>query len=542
MSEIPEKPLKIEGEFGAWRERLMKSLRQCGVQPAPRLILLRYFAAVIAFILFAALAFAVRIGGDMAVQKGVPSLVILACQLVYSIFAVAVLSRIRNALVRNARRASARGAERELSRRNSRRPVFYLRSFRMDNVLGRPSLLERYLGTWPLATEEQRITSKLRTVGPVIAIGRPKDKLPQLGAARFYVSDELWKQKVGEVVRESQLVVWMSGLTDALGWELEHLRENLEPKRLMLWAHPHLLGHTEQRREEEWRAFLTKFGKYFPKPLPNRLGDARYFVFAPDWTPIPSPPQMSAIFAKPDVSALKRALSIREKVCDAETMQTLGDLSENRNCRSFGDVIGARRIERDWPRLLGFTFAMCLAWFFGVRLNEWFWDRAQPPSFHFSDFTRSLSYYLIDAALLAGAYGLMRSSFLAIPISYLTSEVVGWVRGGGFLISNVAADIAQVSSLALTVTNSSRLLVGLGLGMWVGATLKAYAINIATIFHQKQPANPTSEWSETWDFCTDEIERLQFQWITEGAIIAAIFLMLFCIILKMLPVMMRKVD
>jgi hypothetical protein len=63
--------------------------------------------------------------------------------------------------------------------------VLYLRSFALDAQLGRPSRMERFLGTIPLANAEQAIVKVLRKYGPVIAIGRPGEALPPLGAARF---------------------------------------------------------------------------------------------------------------------------------------------------------------------------------------------------------------------------------------------------------------------------------------------------------------------------------------------------------------------
>jgi hypothetical protein len=76
--------------------------------------------------------------------------------------------------------------------------------------------MERFLGTIPLANAEQAIVKVLRKYGPVIAIGRPCEALPPLGAARFYVSDELWKSKVEDTARVARLVVWATGLSEGL--------------------------------------------------------------------------------------------------------------------------------------------------------------------------------------------------------------------------------------------------------------------------------------------------------------------------------------
>jgi hypothetical protein len=197
-----------------------------------------------------------------------------------------VVSRIYNRLLRVVWQARARSAERELMRSNSRRPVLYLRSFTLDEKLARASWIARILGTVPLANAEQSITKVLRKRGPVIAIGRPGETLPQLGAARFYVTDALWKSKVEDVARVAQLIVWATGLSEGLRWELNFLIRNVPPEKLVIWAHPHLLRLDEEGREREWRAFRAALGGQFPNPLPERLGDVRFFYFRADRQPI----------------------------------------------------------------------------------------------------------------------------------------------------------------------------------------------------------------------------------------------------------------
>ncbi len=192
----------------AWRERLLASLKDCQVQRAPRRPFLNNVLAVVVMLVTIVAARLLAAGindltrgpeGAMAAIIGYPLLFI---------FVVVVLARVRNLFLRRAWQASARSAEAEISRSGSRRPILYLRSFSLDQKLARRSWLERFLGTVPLKNDEQMITSLLKKIGPVVAIGRPSEKLPALGAARFYVSHELWQAKVADVVKESQLVLW----------------------------------------------------------------------------------------------------------------------------------------------------------------------------------------------------------------------------------------------------------------------------------------------------------------------------------------------
>jgi MFS transporter, MHS family, citrate/tricarballylate:H+ symporter len=212
-------------------------------------------------------------------------------------FSVLVLSRPAVASLRRNWRAGARGAEAELQRSGSRRPIFYLRSFDIDQKIGRISIIEILAGR-AFHNAEEALANRLRWYGPVIAIGRPGETLPMLGAARFYVSHDRWQGKVADVARASQLVVWVTGTTEGLRWEISHLLETLPPAKLIVWAHPHLLRQLPPDREAEWQQFLATLGSVFPHPLPPYLGITRFFHFDTDFSPVAATSLRSVLAAK----------------------------------------------------------------------------------------------------------------------------------------------------------------------------------------------------------------------------------------------------
>ena len=61
----------------------------------------------------------------------------------------------------------------------------------------------------------------LAHVGPVVAIGKPGEPLPELGAARLYVADDQWQAKVIELMGKAALVVIRLGASPGLLWEIE---------------------------------------------------------------------------------------------------------------------------------------------------------------------------------------------------------------------------------------------------------------------------------------------------------------------------------
>ena len=130
--------------------------------------------------------------------------------------------------------------------------------------------------------------AEFRKIGPVIAIGRPGERLPSLGAARFYVSHDRWQETVAAILRVAQLVVWTTGTTDGLRWEISHIIEKVAPEKLVLWAHPQLQEFPDWLlAEEEWTRFLAAFGALFPRPLPERLENIAFICFDKDFSPVP---------------------------------------------------------------------------------------------------------------------------------------------------------------------------------------------------------------------------------------------------------------
>lgn len=72
---------------------------------------------------------------------------------------------------------------------------------------------------------EELVASFTSRNSPLIAIGKPGEPLPQLGAARTYVSDDEWQSAVEDTAHRVDSIILVAGTTDGLSWELSHLRE-----------------------------------------------------------------------------------------------------------------------------------------------------------------------------------------------------------------------------------------------------------------------------------------------------------------------------
>jgi hypothetical protein len=166
-----------------------------------------------------------------------------------------------------------------------RPPVIFLRSFSDDalTVQRKGSRLSAF--DWvPNPTVESGITASLNRIGPVVAIGRPGEVLPRLGAARTYVSNSEWQEKVAAWMLVSRFVLLLvHHSTPGTHWELNHALTQLPAQRLVL-CFP-AFEKSEETRQTHYAAIREDLGGRFPKGLPESLGTAQFILFDPDWTP-----------------------------------------------------------------------------------------------------------------------------------------------------------------------------------------------------------------------------------------------------------------
>jgi hypothetical protein len=111
----------------------------------------------------------------------------------------------------------------QLLQRDQRPPVLFLRSFEDEQASEKTSSQFGNVPLWFPGKVRHEIALALRfgLLGPVIAVGRPRDRMPQLGASRLYVPDGEWQDKVGKLMQDSGLVIgagtpdnWRLGLGD----------------------------------------------------------------------------------------------------------------------------------------------------------------------------------------------------------------------------------------------------------------------------------------------------------------------------------------
>jgi TM2 domain-containing membrane protein YozV len=91
-----------------------------------------------------------------------------------------------------------------------------------------------------------------------VAIGRPAEDVPELGAARMYFPDDQWREQICAFMERARLVVIRLGTTDNIWWEVEHAIRNVDPARLIL-----VVVESRKKREN----LLRRLGELLGRPL-----------------------------------------------------------------------------------------------------------------------------------------------------------------------------------------------------------------------------------------------------------------------------------
>jgi hypothetical protein len=156
---------------------------------------------------------------------------------------------------------------------NDGRPfVLYLRSF-LDDTDGNIDLD----GRKPSLTTEQRVAAAFGELGTVIAIGHPGEALPILGAQRFYVEGEDWREVVRDLLTRAHAVVLRAGCTPGLRWELEQVVRSTPPEKRVLFLS--FVASMTASRQTQYHEFCRWAGSFWGTPLPAEIGTSLMIYF-----------------------------------------------------------------------------------------------------------------------------------------------------------------------------------------------------------------------------------------------------------------------
>lgn len=189
-------------------------------------------------------------------------------------------------MILRGKRLAAKRAEDVLAE-DRRPPVLYLRSFKDEDADKGLSGVVRSgaaTGARPLSEsviawgtrEQEALAVLLRQVGPYVAVGKPGEPFPEVGAARMYLPDDQWQARVAQLIDEARLVVVRAGATEGLRWEVGQLVRRARPTSL-LFVLPADGG--------QYSGFRRWANEVLPRPLPESQPAERMLVFGEGWQP-----------------------------------------------------------------------------------------------------------------------------------------------------------------------------------------------------------------------------------------------------------------
>lgn len=318
----------------------------------------------------------------------------------------------------------------ELMNVDRRPPVLYLRSFDDDGVPDQTGSLIPF-GT--KQTIEMRLSQVFKELGPFISIGRPGERLPEVGANRFYVSDNDWQQAVLYFLERSAAIVIVIGSSTGISWEIKTALSTVSHQKILL-AFPYLLSKEKRtikrviwetirprsnreidsvsktmladlRKEQEarFRFFREKFGEVFSPNLPFSTNGCIFLDFYAN--------------AQPRLIPTKQPLFIRRQ----RDRQGL-TLDYRRTLRPFLEKIQGHTIKPDWVEWF-FSNTFTLEIFTAVCMIVAVISYFKSP--------RGVFYFLgIVSAILAywGAWNLVRYiGWISIVNRLAAAVTVGWL-------------------------------------------------------------------------------------------------------------------
>jgi hypothetical protein len=178
--------------------------------------------------------------------------------------------------------------------------VVYLRSFMDDELSPNARLrplrwtLDQAIATLrsPKATNyavraysrpEWKLCRQMYEVGRVIALGRPGETLPPVGAERLYLGHDDWQPVVANLLASATLVVvYVDTLGEGLKWELRQLRAQDTPDKVVYFISDR---HDKSDSSNHYAKLAKIHAEVFRQELPS-ITDAKCMAFGPHWEPI----------------------------------------------------------------------------------------------------------------------------------------------------------------------------------------------------------------------------------------------------------------
>jgi hypothetical protein len=172
--------------------------------------------------------------------------------------------------------------------KDPRMPILYLRPFfhSVPEDMKIATVFANLFSKPPITLQRQEavtesdadLANALRTIGPVVAVGVPREKLSPPGAIRLYFEPDEWQQGVTDLMSISRLLIIQAGSTGGLEWEMKTAMMMLPIERIV-FSFADWISLEKTERERKYKFFKQRVEQMFQITLPNMLGDGVFLYF-----------------------------------------------------------------------------------------------------------------------------------------------------------------------------------------------------------------------------------------------------------------------
>ena len=162
-----------------------------------------------------------------------------------------------------------------------------------------------------LVTFEQFIADRMRErIGPVVALGSPRDRLPPGGATRVYLANETWQQQFRDLARHVKVIVMVPGDSDNISVELQAIASNGLRPRFVVVTPPQLRPRPYALMQQVGKRYLALESRLISRRptwsgFAARLRDTGYWRVPDD----PGPGAVLAFNASGETTIIARNLA-----------------------------------------------------------------------------------------------------------------------------------------------------------------------------------------------------------------------------------------
>jgi hypothetical protein len=129
---------------------------------------------------------------------------------------------------------------------------------------------------------DETLAKVFKNIGPLVAVGKPSDKLQLGGAIRIYFNDDEWQENVKSLMDISRLVVIQAGHSPSLEWEIVTGIKCLKPHQL-LFTFLSWQELEKASRQSEFKKFAAQLKLISNIELPQLDDGAFFLYFDSEW-------------------------------------------------------------------------------------------------------------------------------------------------------------------------------------------------------------------------------------------------------------------